>query len=69
LTDTTATTIDKVTAFQFQRLLQRDPEAAELDAARQLAKDCIGDAACGATKGYASILCQTLLRSGAYVFY
>jgi hypothetical protein len=69
LTDTSDATIDGVTSFQFQRLLQRDPAAPELDAARALAKDCIGDATCGATKGYASLLCQTLLRSGSFVFY
>jgi hypothetical protein len=69
LTDTSDATITQVTSFQFQRLLQRDPEPGELDAAKKLAKDCIGDASCGATKGYAGLLCQTLLRSGSYVFY
>jgi hypothetical protein len=69
LNDTSDATIQQVTSFQFQHLLQRDPEPSELDAANKLAKDCIGDATCGATKGYASLLCQTLLRSGSYVFY
>jgi hypothetical protein len=69
LTDGSDTTIDAVTSFQFQRLVQREPEAGELDAARKLAKDCLGDASCGATKGYAGLLCQTLLRSGSFVFY
>jgi Protein of unknown function (DUF1549) len=69
LTDTSDKTIDSVTSFQFQQLLQREPEGAEFDAARKLAKDCIGDASCGATKGYAGLLCQTLLRSASFVFY
>jgi hypothetical protein len=69
LTSTSDATLDGLISFQFAQLFQRAPEQSEHDAARALAKDCLGDTTCGGTKGYAALLCQTLLRSSAFVFY
>jgi hypothetical protein len=66
---TTPEDIDRVIDAQWDTLLTRPPSEEEKKAAADLGAACKADSSCATIGAYAKTLCQTILRSSAFIHY
>jgi hypothetical protein len=66
---TTTADIDRVIDAQWDTLLVRPPSAEEKSAAAELGATCRANNSCTTLGAYAKTLCQTILRSSAFIHY
>jgi hypothetical protein len=66
---TTTEGVDRIIDAQWETLLIRPPSAEEKNAAAALGAACRADSSCPTLGAYAATLCQTILRSSAFIHY